>query len=130
MSEQWIDELKVGDRVIVRMTVGFNDNVPDFGKVTNITAKTRVITVTLNNGRKIAFNSFGTERATGYHKANLEQFTPEKEAQIAKERGRLSIINRMKKYDWDKLTYDQARKIAEVIRGFEKEGNEKENGKA
>lgn len=75
----WIDELKVGDNVIVCADRGWNRyNTMYVTKVSKISAVRHDITV--ENG--LRFNNWGTQIANTYHRAWLQEFTPANEKTI------------------------------------------------
>ena len=105
-EEQWIKDLKVGDKVIIHNSRGY---IPMIKTVERITPTGRIVVSGTN------FKKDGWQMNTGnsWSRQHLEQWTEERELDIRKKIFIGKVLSKIN--DLDTLTYDQAYLINEIL---------------
>lgn len=104
MDYQWLENLKIGDQVVIRDS-GYlcHDSV---ATVTRIT-KTLIFTGTGKDERKFRLRDGNAPGDSFGSRASLDPPTPEKLDEIEKER----LVRRLKGFDWASLSLESLRMI-------------------
>ena len=112
MNSDWLQNLKVGDKVIVQHR-GLGEG-KSLLVVSNITKNFIVV-----NGRKFRKGSgYGT--GDGYHHPYLIETTSEAMAAFEEERYRAVFQNKLSHLSWDDVPLDRIKQIRELVEPYSK----------
>ena len=110
MSNEWLDNLKVGDPVIYSSGYGRNHNVGYVERFTKtqIVIKDHHIKYRLNTGLSIGTSTWGG--------SSISEATPEKIEAIKEKKKRYTLINEISNTQWERLDTDLLEQVQELIK--------------
>lgn len=103
-NEDWIYELKAGDKVVVR-----NQFISRIATVTRVTPKQIVI------GGSRFWKKDRCLVGGGWHWACLDELTPERKAQIEDQEARNAMLKQLDRMSWKVLSTSELKQVIDII---------------
>jgi hypothetical protein len=110
MAENWLQELKVGDDVVVE-SHGYRSE-PRYIATINRVLKTQL---QLKNGDKFTRSSGTKVGAYGFHKPYLRQLIPGDKEHIREEHKRRIFVRKIESAKWEQITTDKLKRIIAIL---------------
>ena len=108
------ENIKVGDKVIVRDNCGYGDSIDKIATVTKVNKCS--FNCETKAGSKYTFKLNGIEKSDNvWHKSHCFEYTEDEANRIKEENLRRCLISNFEKFDFKQLSTDTLKKINQLI---------------